>query len=97
LWLHPAFVNDFGVAFIQPCCNYIQPSMISNISKINMISIISNISYSPGRRWPEYSSSTETNAHECLFCPTSVKRYPFEAQKLHEIFLAGVWTQSLDD
>ena len=23
LWLHPAFVNDFGVAFIQPCCNYI--------------------------------------------------------------------------
>jgi hypothetical protein len=72
LWLHPAFVNDFGVAFIQPCCNYIQPSMISNISKINMISIISNISYSPGRRWPEYSSSTETNAHECLFCPTSV-------------------------
>ena len=72
LWLHPAFVNDFGVAFIQPCCHCIEPSMISMISKINMISIISNISYSPGRRWPEYSSSTETNAHECLFCPTSV-------------------------
>ena len=72
LWLHTAFVNYFGVAFIQPCCHYIQPSMISEISKINLISITSNISYSPGRWWPEYSSSTETNAHECLFSPTSV-------------------------
>ena len=72
LWLHPAFVNYFRVAFIQPYCHYIQLSMISDISKINIISIISNISYSPGRRWPEYLSDTETNAHECLFSPTSV-------------------------
>ncbi len=72
LWLHQAFVNYFRVAFIQPCCHYIQLIMISDISKINIISIITNISYSPGRRWPEYSSITETNAHECLFSPTSV-------------------------
>ena len=72
LWLHQAFVNYFRVAFIQPCCHYIQLSMISDISKINIVSIISNLSYSPGRWWPEYLSSTETNAHECLFSPTSV-------------------------
>ena len=50
-------------------------SHLSNLcyeNEISGLSTISNLFSVPGRRGPEYSSSTVTKAHECLFKPRSV-------------------------
>ncbi len=66
--LHAAFVNNSGVAFIQPSCHY----STAWVSTINTLSSISHINDSPGSKGPVYSSSTDTKAHKCLFSPRSV-------------------------